>query len=132
MKKSIAFLLLVFSILNVWSQPRPVKLSSTIVIDTDCGIDDMCAISILLARPEITVKAILTSNGSLSPKEGAEKVLSLLNEFDKNGIPVNNEIKMPINNGNYQNTRFLHQLPIIHPQNILSFLIDHRSQKPYC
>jgi hypothetical protein len=72
-KKSIAFLLLVFSILNVWSQPRPVKLSSTVIIDTDCGFDDMRAICLLLTRPEITVKAILTSDGSLSPKEGLKK-----------------------------------------------------------
>lgn len=88
MKSSlVSILVLVFSI-NLLSQPRPVKLSSTVVIDTDCGIDDMRAISLLLARPEITVKAILTSDGSLSPDEGAEKVLSLLHEFNRNDIPV--------------------------------------------
>jgi pyrimidine-specific ribonucleoside hydrolase len=51
--------------------------------DTDCGIDDLRAISLLLARPEITIKAIVTSDGSLAPKEGAEKVSSLLNAFNK-------------------------------------------------
>lgn len=88
MKKSIVILLFIITALNIWSQPRPVKLSSTVIIDTDCGFDDMRAISLLLARPEITVKAILTSDGSLSPGEGAEKVLSLLNEFGRNNIPV--------------------------------------------
>lgn len=73
---------------GVWSQPLPVKSSHTIIIDTDCGIDDMRAISILLARPEITIKAILSSEGSLSPKEGAEKICSLLHEFNSDNIPV--------------------------------------------
>ncbi len=48
----------------------------------------MRAISLLLARPEITIKAILLSDGSLSPKEGAEKIGSLLKEFKADSIPV--------------------------------------------
>jgi pyrimidine-specific ribonucleoside hydrolase len=88
MKKVVFSLVLIFVTVNLWSQPRPVKLSSRIIIDTDCGFDDLRAISLLLARPEITVKAILTSDGSLSPKEGAEKVLSLLNEFNRSSISV--------------------------------------------
>jgi len=88
MKKVLISLLFILFFTNTWSQPRPVKLSSTVIIDTDCGFDDMRAISLLLARPEITVKAVLTSNGSLSSEEGAEKILSLLNEFNKSAIPV--------------------------------------------
>jgi pyrimidine-specific ribonucleoside hydrolase len=88
MKKVISYLLLIFLGVNLWSQPRPVKLSSTVIIDTDCGFDDMRAISLLLARPEITVKAVTTSDGSLSPKEGADKVLALLHEFNRSNIPV--------------------------------------------
>jgi pyrimidine-specific ribonucleoside hydrolase len=42
----------------------------------------------LLALPEITVKAILLSDGSLPPAEGAEKVGALLHEFSCNNIPV--------------------------------------------
>jgi pyrimidine-specific ribonucleoside hydrolase len=87
-KRFIASIWLILFITNVWSQPRPEKLSSSVIIDTDCGFDDMRAISLLLAQPEITVKAILTSDGSLPPKEGSEKVLSLLNEFEKSNIPV--------------------------------------------
>lgn len=88
MKKVIFSLLLLFTAVTLWSQPRPVKLSSTVIIDTDCGFDDMRAISLLLARPDITVKAITTSDGSLSPKEGAEKVLALLHEFNRSNISV--------------------------------------------
>ena len=88
MRKSIICLLFFFFTPGVWSQPLPVELKHTIIIDTDCGIDDMRTISILLARPEITIKAILTSDGSLTPAEGAEKVSSLLYEFNKDNIPV--------------------------------------------
>ena len=87
MRKIVVYLLFIFFITSAWSQPLPVKLLHTIIIDTDCGIDDMRAISLLLARPEITIKAILTSDGSLSPSDGTEKVRSLLNEFKRN-IPV--------------------------------------------
>ncbi len=84
------FILITILLFNqiIWSQPLPVKLKHTIIIDTDCGIDDMRAISLLLARPEITIKAILSSDGSLSPKEGVEKICSLLHEFNKDNIPV--------------------------------------------
>ena len=73
---------------TIWAQPLPVKLKHTIIIDTDCAIDDMRAISLLLSRPEITIKAILLSDGSLSPIEGAGKVNSLLKEFNFDNIPV--------------------------------------------
>lgn len=71
-----------------WSQPPPAKLEKEIIVDTDCGIDDMRAISLLLARPEITIMAVTTSDGSLMPQEGAKKVCSLLREFEKDKIPV--------------------------------------------
>jgi pyrimidine-specific ribonucleoside hydrolase len=73
---------------TIWAQPLPVKLKHTIIIDTDCAIDDMRAISLLLSRPEITIKAILLSDGSLSPNEGTEKINSLLKEFNFDNIPV--------------------------------------------
>ena len=88
MKKIVFSLALLFFATSMWAQPLPVKLKHTIIIDTDCGIDDMRAISLLLARPEITIKAIVTSEGSLSPAEGAEKVSALLHEFSRDTIPV--------------------------------------------
>ncbi|HZY24479.1 MAG TPA: nucleoside hydrolase, partial [Bacteroidales bacterium] len=84
------FVLITFLLLNqtIWSQPLPVKLKHTIIIDTDCAIDDMRAISLLLNRPEITIKAILLSDGSLSPVEGVGKIMSLLAEFNIDTITV--------------------------------------------
>ena len=81
MKKGVAFVILVFFKLNLTAQPLPAKLNHTIIIDTDCAYDDMRAISLLLSRPEINIKAILTSDGSLSPIDGAGKVSSLLYEI---------------------------------------------------
>jgi len=88
MKKIIFFLLAVLCTTTISAQPLPVRLKHTIIIDTDCAIDDMRAISILLARPEITIKAILASDGSLSPGEGAEKIGPLLQEFNHDDIAV--------------------------------------------
>ena len=88
MRKVTIFLLIVFSQITVWSQPLPVKLKHNVIIDTDCGIDDMRAISLLLARPEVTIEAILLSDGLLSPNEGSEKIRSLLHEFKLDSIPV--------------------------------------------
>jgi pyrimidine-specific ribonucleoside hydrolase len=48
----------------------------------------MRAISLLLSRPEITIKAILLSDGSLPPTEGAGKINSLLKEFNVDNIQV--------------------------------------------
>jgi pyrimidine-specific ribonucleoside hydrolase len=48
----------------------------------------MRAISLLLSRPEITIKAILLSDGSLPPDEGIIKIHSLLKEFNFDKIPV--------------------------------------------
>jgi pyrimidine-specific ribonucleoside hydrolase len=88
MKRLIFLLPGVFLAAALSAQPLPARLAHTIIIDTDCAVDDMRAISLLLARPEITIKAILTSDGSLAPVEGAEKIGSLLNEFDDGDITV--------------------------------------------
>jgi inosine-uridine nucleoside N-ribohydrolase/formylmethanofuran dehydrogenase subunit E len=88
MKRIIFLLFLLILMKIVWSQPIPVKSRHTVIIDTDCAIDDMRAISILLSRPEITIEAITTCDGSLPPDEGAIKVKSLINEFNRSDIPV--------------------------------------------
>jgi pyrimidine-specific ribonucleoside hydrolase len=88
MKKVILSLILIFFVTGIRSQPLPVKINHKIVIDTDGAIDDMRAISFLLARPEITIKAILFSDGSLPPDESAEKVASLLHDLNIDSIPL--------------------------------------------
>jgi pyrimidine-specific ribonucleoside hydrolase len=92
MKQTLQKIYILISILifcqTGWTQPLQVKLNHTIILDTDCAIDDMRAISLLLSRPEITIKAILVSDGTLPPIEGAGKIKALLQEFNNNNITV--------------------------------------------
>lgn len=88
MKEIVAFILLTCFATGARTQPLPVKLKHKIIIDTDCAIDDMRALSLMLSRPEITIEAIVLSDGTLPPAEGIKKVRSLLHEFNRDGISV--------------------------------------------
>lgn len=88
MRKTLIILSLLILYLHGTSQPLPVKRNHQVIIDTDCGFDDMRALSLMLARPEIIVKGIMTSDGSLSASAGFDKVCSLLHEFGREEIPV--------------------------------------------
>lgn len=88
MKKIVLSLALIGLIQSIGAQPLPVSLTHNIIIDTDCGMDDFRAISILLSRPEVKIKAILATDGSLPPSVGAEKVSSLLKAFGREDIQV--------------------------------------------
>ena len=59
-----------------------------VIIDTDCGFDDLRAILMFLADHEFEVLAITTSEGSLTPPEGLRKVQSLLKTLHHDGIPT--------------------------------------------
>src|SRR6056297_383416 len=59
-----------------------------VVIDTDGALDDMRALSMLLAGNEIRVLAITCSPGTLPAEQTAQKVRSLLSDFHHEGIPV--------------------------------------------
>ena len=59
-----------------------------VIIDTDCAIDDLRAIVMLAACRNINIKAVVTSDGTLPPKEGAGKVAALLYTFGRKDIPI--------------------------------------------
>jgi pyrimidine-specific ribonucleoside hydrolase len=67
---------------------HPWKPAHYVIIDTDGGIDDMRAISMMLASPDVRVLAVTVSPGVLSADEVYIKVKSLLNSFHHEGIPV--------------------------------------------
>lgn len=67
---------------------HPWKPSNYVIIDMDGGIDDMRAISMLLASPDVRVLAVTVSPGALSAEHAYIKVKSLLNSFYHEGIPV--------------------------------------------
>jgi|WetSurMetagenome_2_1015567.scaffolds.fasta_scaffold00005_109 pyrimidine-specific ribonucleoside hydrolase len=86
MRKSIIFfasLLVAFSL-----GAHPWKPNHYVIIDTDGGIDDMKAITLLLASPDVRVLAVTVSPGALSADNAFIKVKSLLNSFYHEGIPV--------------------------------------------
>ncbi len=88
MKNRCIIALLIFLIVKINASPLHSHYKHSIIVDTDCAIDDMRAISILLSLSNITIKAIMVSDGSLPPNEGALKVKSLLHEFFADSIPV--------------------------------------------
>jgi inosine-uridine nucleoside N-ribohydrolase len=67
---------------------HPWKPSHYVIIDTDGGVDDLKAITLMLASPDIRVLAITVSPGVLGTENAFKKVKSLLNSFHHEGIPV--------------------------------------------
>jgi pyrimidine-specific ribonucleoside hydrolase len=86
MRRSI---LLFFTLLiNISLFSHPWKPAHYVIIDTDGGIDDIRAINLLLASPNVRVLAITTSSGALSADNAWVKVRSLLNSCFHEGLPV--------------------------------------------
>ena len=96
--KKILILLLGFTI-NLALFSHPWKPNHYVIIDTDGGIDDMRAITMLLASPDVRVLAITVSPGALNAGSVYIKVRSLLNSFYHEGILVginrNSNFKSP-------------------------------------
>ncbi|MFN8239365.1 MAG: nucleoside hydrolase [Bacteroidales bacterium] len=69
-------------------EAHPWRPGHYIIIDTDGGIDDMKAICMLLASPDVRVLAVTISPGALGTTNAYLKVRSLLNSFYHQGIPV--------------------------------------------
>lgn len=59
-----------------------------LIIDTDCGFDDLRAILMFLADHESEVLAITASEGSLTPADGLRKIRALLENLYHQGIPT--------------------------------------------
>ncbi len=59
-----------------------------VIVDTDCGTDDMMAIAYLLAAKEIDLRAITVVNGLAHVDQGARNILNLLELAGGRNIPV--------------------------------------------
>jgi len=59
-----------------------------VIIDTDGGVDDIKAISMLLSSSDVRVLAVTVSPGALPAEKAYVKVRSLLNSYYHEGIPV--------------------------------------------
>ncbi|MDR2887883.1 MAG: nucleoside hydrolase [Bacteroidales bacterium] len=67
---------------------HPWKPAHYVIVDTEAGIDDIKAITMLLASPDVRVEAITVSPGALDTGTGYLKIKSLLNSYGHQGIPV--------------------------------------------
>ena len=83
-------ILVFFAILAIGipSFAHPWKPRHYVIIDTDAGLDDMKAITLLLVSPDVRVVAITVSSGVLNAKSGYLKIKSMLNNCYHEGIPV--------------------------------------------
>jgi len=90
MKRLLYIFLISFFTLSLSSHPW--KPSHYVIIDTDGGIDDMRAITMLLASPDVRVLGITVSPGVLSTTNAYKKVRSLLNLFYHEGVPVGRDV----------------------------------------
>jgi pyrimidine-specific ribonucleoside hydrolase len=86
MKKILFVIIAAF--LSTSLQAHPWKPGHYVIIDSDGGTDDMKAISMLLASPDVRVLAIIASPGALSAEEAFIKIRSMLNSYWHEGIPV--------------------------------------------
>src|SRR5579872_3394047 len=62
--------------------------STPIIVDTDCGRDDLMAIAFLLARPDVRIEAVTVANGLAHVQPGAANILRLLELGGKGGTSV--------------------------------------------
>jgi inosine-uridine nucleoside N-ribohydrolase/formylmethanofuran dehydrogenase subunit E len=60
----------------------------SVIVDTDCGQDDLRALCMLTAIRQVDIKAIVTSDGALSPMEGLNKVTQLMHLIGRDKVPV--------------------------------------------
>lgn len=67
---------------------HPWKPDHYVVVDTDGGLDDFRAITLMMESPNIRILAITTSNGVLSADEAYKKVKSLMIANHHEGILV--------------------------------------------
>ena len=54
------------------------EVSVPAIVDTDMALDDVRALALILNSPHIQVKAIVTSDGSSSPRAGYVNVCNVL------------------------------------------------------
>src|SRR5689334_11521863 len=61
---------------------------SPVIIDTDCGRDDLMAIAFLLARRDVRIEAVTVANGLAHVQAGAANILRLLELGGRGDVPV--------------------------------------------
>lgn len=86
MKRINLLLALLFSSLTLWGHPW--KPSHYVIIDTDGGLDDMKAICMFLASPDVRVMGITVSDGFKKEEEAYTAIRNMLDAFHHEGLEV--------------------------------------------
>ena len=86
--KKLLFLVLICLISFSSLFAHPWKPKYFVIIDTDGGVDDFRAISMLLASPDIRVLGITATSGVLPANEVYARVKSMLKIYFHEGVPV--------------------------------------------
>jgi inosine-uridine nucleoside N-ribohydrolase len=71
-------------------------MAKKIILDTDPGIDDACAILLALASPEISIEGLSIVHGNCSLEQATKNALSVLELADASHIPVVKGCKVPL------------------------------------
>jgi len=67
-----------------------------IILDTDPGIDDACAILLALASPEISLEGLSVVHGNCSLEQATKNALSVLELAHASHIPVTRGCELPL------------------------------------
>jgi formylmethanofuran dehydrogenase subunit E len=86
MKRLLGILLLMMMALSLMAHPW--KPSHFVIVDTDGGLDDMKAICMLLASPDVRVMAITITEGFRSEDDTYTRIRSMLDDFHHEGVVV--------------------------------------------
>lgn len=86
MRKLVILVALLITFVSLSAHPWKPKYY--VIVDTDCGFDDLRALCLMLASPEIRVVAVTTSNGVLDARTGFLKLKSLMYELHHEGILI--------------------------------------------
>ncbi len=72
------------------------SMPKKILLDTDPGIDDSCAILLALASPELSVEGLSTVHGNCSVEQATKNALSVLELANASRIPVARGCALPL------------------------------------
>jgi pyrimidine-specific ribonucleoside hydrolase len=103
MRKSGFLLLFLLFAAQIFAHPW--KPGHFVIIDTDGGIDDFRAISMMLASPDIRVLGITVTPGVLPASETYSKVKALLKAYYHEGIPVGLNENTTIKAANFEGAK---------------------------
>ena len=78
------------------NDPQVDQLPLKLIVDTDCGTDDLLALAFLASNPRVELLAVTTVHGLTRASRGAENVLRVLARLGKKAVPVIAGAELPL------------------------------------